>query len=276
MGVGHYTETDVRESARAFTGWGLRRREFVFNPFQHDSGMKTFLGRTGDFDGDDITDIILEQPAAWKFISRRLFTFFAHDDPDPETVAGLAETFWASNYSIKAVVRQILTSPEFYSARAYRAKIKSPAELVVGIVRSLGIETDGRPLRGATDTMGQSLLAPFDVSGWPGGPTWINGTTLLQRLNFANGAATARSRIFSFNPAEVLVERGISSPEGAVDYFVSFLLDGNISPEQREIMLGYVRAPQPSTTARARNLAADERLRSLVYFILASPDYQLA
>ncbi len=202
LGVGNYSEPDVRESARAYTGWGLRRREFEFRPFQHDFDSKTFLGRTGNFDGDDVTDIILEQPAAAEFISRKLFGFFAYDDPEPEVVAGLAAAFKDSGYSIKAVMRQIFNAPEFYSDRAYRAKVKSPTELVAGIVRSLGVETDGRLLPGAVDGMGQTLFAPFDVSGWPGGAAWITSTTLLQRLNFANIMATSR------NPTPVPLQPG--------------------------------------------------------------------
>ena len=275
MGVGNYSETDVRESARAFTGWGLRRRQFEFNSFQHDYGSKTFLGRTGEFDGDDITEIILEQPAAAEFITRKLFAFFAYDDPEPETVAALAATFRDSRYSIKAVMRQILNSPEFYSERAYRAKVKSPPELIAGIIRTLGMETDGRVLPGAVSSMGQTLFAPFDVSGWPGGAAWITTTTLLQRLNIANAVASGRSRALMFNPGQLLQGQGVSSLDAAVDYFVTLLLDGGLSQEQREVALAYLERRSPLGGSRP-NLVADEKVRSLVYFILASPEYQLA
>ena len=275
LGVGNYSETDVRESARAFTGWGLRRREFEFRSFQHDFGSKTFLGRTGDFDGDDITDIILEQPAAAEFITRKLFAFFAYDDPEPETVAALTATFKDSRYSIKAVMRQIFNSAEFFSERAYRAKVKSPAELVAGIIRTLGIEMDGRVLPGAVSSMGQTLFAPFDVSGWPGGAAWITTTTLLQRLNFANSVASGRSRALLFNPGQLLQGQGVSSLDAAVDYFVTLLLDGGLSREQRETALAYLEGGSPLGGSRT-NLVADEKVRSLVYFILGSPEYQLA
>jgi uncharacterized protein (DUF1800 family) len=278
MGVGNYSETDVRESARAFTGWGLRRREFEFRSLEHDFETKTFLGRTGDFDGDDVTDIILEQPAAAEFITRKLFAFFAYDDPEPGMVVSLMATFRDSRYSIKAVMRQILNSPEFYSDRAYRDKVKSPAELVAGIIRTLGIETDARVLRGAVNNMGQVLFAPFDVSGWPGGAAWITTTTLLQRLNFANSVATGRNvggRALPFNPAQLLQGQGITSTDAAIDYFVTLLLDGRLSREQRETVVAYLERPNPLGGSRL-NLVADEKVRSLVYFILASPEYQLA
>src|SRR5579875_2788780 len=155
LGIGHYTEQDVRESARAFTGWVVRRQragggavafESVFNPRLHDDGEKTFLGQTGRFGGDDIIDIIVRQPASAQFIARKLFSFFAYPDPDDEVLAPLVAAYTASGYSIRALVRAILTSDAFYAPAAYRALIKSPAELVAGTARLLGIETDGRGL----------------------------------------------------------------------------------------------------------------------------------
>lgn len=277
MGIGHYTEADVRESARAFTGWGLRKKHFVFTATQHDFGSKTFLGHTGNFDGDDIIDIIMEQPATAEFISGKLFAFLVHDDPEPATLASLAETFRSNHYSIEAVVRQILTSPEFYSEKAYRAKIKSPAEMVSGTVRSLGIETSGRALRRLTDRMGQSLFNPFDVSGWLGGPTWINSSTLLQRLNFANLVAISSKRDLPFKPSKLVTEAGAApSVEGAVDYFISLLLDGDLPSKEREILVGFLNTLGRLSLSTGVQDAGEKHLRSLVYLVLASPDYQLA
>ena len=276
MGIGHYTETDVRESARAFTGWGLKRKEFFFRSNHHDFGFKTFLGESGDFDGDDIVDIIMKQPVAAEFISRKLFEYFAYDAPDPDTVARLADTFRSSKQSIKAVVREILTSTEFYSSRAYRTKIKSPVEMVASTVRTLGIETDGKVLLKPTNNMGQSLFNPPDVSGWPGGLTWINSSTIVHRLNFANQIATARRRNFRFDPYEIVAQLNITSVEGMVDYFISVLLDGNVPPQEREILVAYVRAMENIPVSLGKkNHIADEKLRSLVYLVMASPDYQL-
>ncbi len=276
-GIGHYTETDVRESARAFTGWGLRQNAFSFNPAQHDTGAKTFLGKTGNFDGDDIIDIIMQQPATAEFISRKLFSFFAYDHPEPAIISSLARTFRESNYSIKAVVRQILSSPAFYSPKAYRAKIKSPAELVAGTVRTLGLETDGIILRGVTDRMGQTLFNPFDVSGWAGGATWINSTTLIERFNFMNRMATARGRALELNLRSMLIPQLIFAPADALEYFVALLLDGNMPSQEKDILLAFLKGldslPLPAGT---RSPTEDEKSRSLLYLVLASPDYQLA
>ncbi|MDO8715796.1 MAG: DUF1800 domain-containing protein [Dehalococcoidales bacterium] len=277
MGVGNYTEGDVRESARAFTGWLITRGVFSFNLSQHDDGLKLFLGRTGNFDGDDIIDIIMEQPVTAEFMCRKLFSFFAYDDPSPEVVSKLTSTFLNTKYNIREVMRQILTSPEFYSAKAYRTKIKGPAELVAATVRTLNIGTDAAGLPGYADRMSQSLFNPFDVSGWPGGVVWINSNTLLQRLNFANTVSIARTANFQFNPQETVQRLNISSADGFIDHFIGLLLDGNMSDEERGILKAFGSALDiPGGLANGTSTVVDEKLRSLVYLIMASPDYQLA
>ncbi|MBI2850906.1 MAG: DUF1800 domain-containing protein [Chloroflexi bacterium] len=277
MGVGNYTEGDVRESARAFTGWLLSQKVFLFNFAQHDNGSKFFLGRTGNFDGDDIIDIILEQPATAEFISRKLFSFFAYDDPSPEVISRLTSTLRETKYSIKEAMRQILTSPEFYSVKAYRAKIKSPAELIAATVRTLGIQTNAAGLPGFGDRIGQSLFNPYDVEGWPGGATWINSNTLLQRLNFANTVSIARSANFQFNPLEMTQRLKLSSADEVINHFANLLLDGNISDEERGILTAFGNSLDiPGGFTNGTSPVVDEKLRSLIYLILASPDYQLA
>ena len=276
MGIGPYTEADVRESARAFTGWGLKKKDFIFRENQHDYGTKTFLGRTGEYSGDDIVDIIMEHPATAQFVCRKLFTFFVHDDPEAATLTSLARTFNDTRYSVKAVMRQILTSPDFYSSKAYRAKIKSPAEFVAGTVRVLGIETDGRPLNALTDRMGQILFSPFDVSGWPGGAAWINSSTLLQRLNFANKIATARSRSFKFDPLQVAQDHGFNTAAAALNHFILLLLDGQAPSQDRQILLDYAQGLDGLSGSGNPSATVDEKLRSLVYLVMSSPDFQLA
>ena len=233
--------------------------------------------RADNFDGDDIINIIMEQPVTTEFVCRKLFSFFAYDDPSPEVVSRLASTFRNTKYSIREVMRQILTSPEFYSAKAYRAKIKSPVELVAATVRALNIETDAAGLPGFADRMSQSLFNPFDVSGWPGGASWINSNTLLQRLNFANTVSIARSSNFQFNPQETARRLNISSVDRFIDHFTGLLLDGNISDEERGILKAFGSALDiPGGFANGTSPVVDEKLRSLVYLIMALPDYQLA
>jgi hypothetical protein len=184
MGEGHYTEEDIKESARAFTGWSSDWEKFVYNKGNHDTGVKTFLGRTGEFDGWDIVDIILEQPVTAEFICGKLCRFFAYPDPEPELVQGLAKTFRSSGYELKPVLRQLFLSEAFYSDRAMCTQIKSPVQLMVQMSADLGIDQPPYEyMASAAATLGQNLLHPPNVKGWDGNEAWINANTLLGRYN---------------------------------------------------------------------------------------------
>ena len=214
----------------------------------------------------------MEQPVAAQYIARRLFTSFVHDDPDPHSIEPLAEIFSSKGYDIRAMMRHILNSEEFYSPRAYRAKIKSPAELVVGAIRTLGAETTAQQLPAVTGWLGQELLNPPDVAGWPGGISWINSTTLLQRANMANLLTNpGRNQNLDTRPAFSYAER--PSPQQAVEHYLVLLLDGQMPTEEQEVLQAYLRALGINHHS---DQLSDSALRGLVYLILASPDYQLA
>jgi hypothetical protein len=185
MGVGHYTERDVREAARAFTGWTNDALEFKFDAAQHDAGEKTFLGRTGPFNGEDIIDIILEQPVTAEFVSAKLYRYFVRDGISAPVQAALGRTFRGSGYQIRPLLKQIFLSRDFYSPPAYATQIKGPVQLVVSTYRKLGLrEVPTIPDFGRmTGGLGQSLFDPPNVAGWAGGRTWITPSTLLQRGN---------------------------------------------------------------------------------------------
>ena len=185
MGVGHYTEPDVREAARAFTGWTNNVLAFRFDADQHDSAEKTFLGRTGPFNGEDIIDIILEQPVTAEFVSAKLYRYFVREEVSTGVRASLGRTFRESGYQIKPLLKQIFLSRDFYSAPAYATEIKSPVQLVVSTYKKLGLrEVPTIPDFGRmTGGLGQSLFDPPNVAGWAGGRTWITPSTLLQRGN---------------------------------------------------------------------------------------------
>ncbi len=197
LGVGHYTEKDVREAARAFTGWRTDGAEFAFNAASHDGGAKTVLGRTGNWDGGDVVRIVLEQPAAARFLVRKLYRFFVSEaDQVPEALLEpLCESFRKSDYDIAALLRTILSSRHFYSSHAFRQRVKGPVEFVLGAVQAVcrryaEDEPDYRPLPqqmlvGELAELGQALFAPPNVKGWPGGKAWLNTGTLLERSNFA-------------------------------------------------------------------------------------------
>jgi len=185
MGVGNYTERDVREAARAFTGWTNNVLDFKFDAAQHDADEKTFLGRTGPFNGEDIIDIILKQPVTAEFVSGKLYRYFVREDVPASVRASLGRTFRESGYQIKPLLKQIFLSRDFYSPPAHATQIKSPVQLVVSTYKKLGLrEVPTIPDFGrTTGGLGQSLFDPPNVAGWAGGRTWITPSTLLQRGN---------------------------------------------------------------------------------------------
>ena len=185
LGVGNYTEQDIREGARAFTGWTNDVLDFKFDAEQHDFDEKTFLGQTGPFDGGDIIRIILEQAAAAEFISARLYRFFVRDELDVAVRAELAATLRDADYELQPLLSQIFLSRDFYSPASYATQIKSPAHLVVSTYRKLGLtELPTIPdFNRLVAGLGQTLFNPPNVAGWAGGRTWITPATLLQRGN---------------------------------------------------------------------------------------------
>ena len=185
LGVGNYTEHDIREGSRAFTGWTNDVLEFNFDADQHDFGEKTFLGRTGPFDGDDIIDIILDQPAAAEFVAAKLYRFFVREDMADEVRADLGATFRDARYELKPLLTRIFLSRDFYSPASYATQIKNPVQLVVSTYRKLGLrELPTIPdFHALTSSLGQRLFNPPNVAGWAGGRTWITPATLLERGN---------------------------------------------------------------------------------------------
>jgi len=184
MGRGNYTEQDVKEAARAFTGWGANAKgDFVFRRFQHDDGSKTVLGRTGNFDGDEVLDILLDQKQTAKFISQKIYRFFVNDTIDQLKADWLADRFYKSDYDISKLMEDIFTSDWFYDEKNIGCKIKSPVELLVGIQRMLPMKLENEEaLLLLQRLLGQILFYPPNVAGWPGGKTWIDSSTLMMRM----------------------------------------------------------------------------------------------
>ena len=187
LGEGQYGEADIREAARAFTGWSIEPEtgDYRWRPFLHDDGQKTVLGRSGNFDGDAVLDILLARPATAEFITRKLWREFVSPESDDAEVRRIAMRFRDSGYDIRTALRWLLLSPAFWSQEARGSLIKSPVDLVVGTLRSFQFETgDALPFAIVTAGLGQNLFAPPNVKGWPGGEAWINSSTLLARKQF--------------------------------------------------------------------------------------------
>jgi uncharacterized protein (DUF1800 family) len=188
MGEGHYSEHDVKEAARAFTGWSLDRETgtFLRRPAWHDTGEKTLLGRTGGFDGAEVLDILLARPETAEFICAKLWKEFVSPTPDAREVKKLAGIFRDARYEMKPLLRAMLLSDAFWAPENRGTLVKSPVELVIGTLKLLDVRPmELRPAVIACATLGQNLFAPPNVKGWPGGDAWINSATLLARKQVA-------------------------------------------------------------------------------------------
>jgi hypothetical protein len=204
LGVGNYTEQDVKEGARAFTGWHTNENgdAYEFNASEHDDGPKTFLGQKGKWNGDDVVRILLDQPQAARFLVRKLYRYFiseTHEPPDT-LLEPLAASFRKSDYDIAALMKMMLRSRHFFSEYAYRQRLKSPVEFVLGAARAVVHPTEEQetvrlppgPLANRMAAMGQELFTPPNVKGWPHGKSWLNTSTVLARNNFAQQVASGR------------------------------------------------------------------------------------
>ncbi len=305
-GIGNYTEEDVKAAARAFSGWNLRRDDFRFNPAQHDNTLKTFLGKTGNWNGDDIVDILVAHPATARRLCTQLFTQFAYPNPEPAVMDALIQTYYASGYDIRAVMSRIFHSEAFYSPKARFAVIKSPALYVAGTVRMLGmaqaLELPAAEITPANDmaanpaappavtakqgsrraigrrigvlaglptamrSMGQELFAPPTVKGWDGGEAWINTSTLLARVAFADQVSRSRYllggqtlRLMGYLRLNDL------TPEAFVDLLAYRLGPLPLSPATRQTLVGYVNGPG----------LLEDRLRGVLPLLMATPEYQV-
>ena len=184
MGRGNYTEADVKEAARAFTGWGANGRgEFVFRKFQHDGGSKTVLGKTGNFDGDEVLEILLGRRQTAKFIAQKAYKFFVSEKMEAQRIEWLADRFYKNDYDISALMQDIFTSDWFYDEKNIGTRIKSPIELLVGMQRMLPMKIENEEaLLLLQRVLGQILFYPPNVAGWPGGKTWIDSSTIMMRI----------------------------------------------------------------------------------------------
>lgn len=277
LGLGNYTEDDVKNAARAFTGWTLdRNRDFRFRPNLHDDGEKMFLGRTGNFTGEDIIGIIVSQPISQRFIARKLLTFYLYSDPEPELTERLASVYALSGYDIAKTMGAVLRSNVFYSMRAYRAVPKSPVEFAVGLLRYFGAEQIPLGTPYAIGRMGQELLAPPSVKGWDGGPAWINTSTMLARFNAVNALAQNRKPAAAMlNPATIVRAAGEMDASRVLEYITSTAIQDDLTSETRRTLMDYLQATHaPNPTAFGPE-NYEERIRGVLALVLNSMPNQL-
>lgn len=280
LGIGNYTEHDIKESARAFTGWQTLPTGFFFNQNQHDYGSKTFLGVTGDLNGDDIVDILVAQKATSRFLAKKLIKYFAMDDPDEGYVNRVADVYINSKYNMRKVMHALFTDDVFLSDRAYHAKIKSPAELVVGSLKTMQVKKLDADLPNVMARMGQDLLMPPNVKGWDGGQAWIATDTMMERFNFANRVTSEKfAQMEKYTSmADLMDKQGLKSAGDVVDYFLSLMVDSDVPAGTRSKLVAYVSSDIKGSPVRQvpDDKTLDCKMRGLVHLIMTLPTYQLA
>ena len=303
MGVGmdgqfNYTEDDVKECSRAFTGWtianaipgqpyGRYEAQFVYNPYDHDDGVKTFLGETGHFNGEDIIDIIVKQPATARFLARQLYSYFVADEAqvpswmdtppqDLETIKMLEEEYFRSGYDIRSMLQVLFNSDAFKNARFSR--IKSPVETVVGTLRLIGDWTSPKPgfefIFDEMKFMGQEPLNPPSVEGWHTGSEWIDGGTLVHRINFTAdfvgntdfpGIQEIINRLAADGPT--------ISPEGLVDGCLRMLGHYEMSDENRRRLVAHA---QKGGELHTNTEEFPQQVGQMLQLIVATKEYLYA
>jgi uncharacterized protein (DUF1800 family) len=290
LGEGHYSQQDVSEAARAYTGWTLDpdTQGYVWRANLHDDGVKTVLGQGGPFDGDQVLDILLARPETATFVTTKLWREFLSDTPDPAQVAPIAARFRASHYDIKVALRGIFLSDAFWDDSNRGMLVKSPAEFVVGTLREFDIGYDNTAsFAGEIRTLGENLFYPPNVKGWPGGQTWINSSTLLARKQFveqlfrATEAAAAHhaQNGMSQNPkGAAMVRRAMARVgQGGVRFDIdTWLAQYNTTPSAKaglsaELQLQHAVLPLAPVDAIETDSTASAYLEAL----LMDPAFQL-
>ncbi|HLX26262.1 MAG TPA: DUF1800 domain-containing protein [Candidatus Cybelea sp.] len=272
LGVDNYTEHDVRESARAWTGWHVVRRTDAvsFDEDLHDNGTKTFLGHTGNFNGDDIVDIIFDQPQCARFFAASLLNWFVYNDPEPELVDAVAGIIREHRYDLSPVLGVVLSSNVFHGERSYRALVKSPVEFVVGTYKTLGLPAIGETAIPALQQMGQRLFFPPSVAGWPGGKNWLTSGTMIERQNFLTRLLGSQTL-----DASSWLRRIPIAPKSAAALLAQTIVQNDVSPASFNELEGYLGGAGSAALASLSAENYDQRITGAVYLAMATPAYQL-
>jgi uncharacterized protein (DUF1800 family) len=306
MGIGNYTEQDIKECARAFTGWTLGNAEYLvtrankasiwpysriawhfeYREYDHDDGVKTFLGEQGRFNGEDIIDIIARQESTAHFICTRLFQYFAADEVDQEgeqVIQDMANAYFESKYEIRSVLRTLFNSDYFKSEKAHFARVKGPVELVVGALRQAG--TYRTPTLGVeqltqyTMYMGQQIFQPPSVEGWHEGVEWIDSGTLVERVNFVGKELgnVKNPGIRRILDRLALESGGTFSPEELVDHCLHLLGPVPVGEDTREALVEYAsRGGVLHLEGHQPGDESEQRVGDLLRLVASTREFQLA
>ncbi|HNU87275.1 MAG TPA: DUF1800 domain-containing protein, partial [Ferruginibacter sp.] len=295
MGRGNYSENDIKEAARAFTGWGFNPQGgFMFRRNQHDDGVKTVLGKSGNFSGEDIISLLTEQRQTALFISRKIYKYFVNENADEVKVAWLADRFYKSGYDIKKLMEDIFTSSWFYDEKNVGTRIKSPVELLCGIRRLLPMQLENDQSQLLFErALGQVLFFPPNVAGWPGGKSWIDSSSLMLRLRIpqiltANEMMDIRPKADDDVQMGQMMEAGIKRMKEAVKGGTATIEWASVNKIfekiPREKLLETISATVLQTKGRTSTAVLDKYvntenrenfIKSTVVNLMSTPEYQL-
>ncbi|TSJ43849.1 DUF1800 domain-containing protein [Mucilaginibacter corticis] len=285
IGRGNYTEQDVKESARAFTGWGFDRNgEFKFRPFVHDNGQKTFLGKTGNFKGEDIIDILFGKKETARFVGNKLYKYLVNETPDPAHVDTMADVFYNANYEIKPLLEYVFTADWFYGDKNVGNLVKSPVELIVGLNRQFGINYQ-RPevLLQFQKVLGQVLFYPPNVAGWPGGRSWIDSSSLMYRLKIPSTVLNGGVIDFTgkADPEDEAFLATMHTQQENVNMRVQAQPDwnkflGEIPKGMNKTSIAEFMLQPKLSNALMSSINQSTNIKAMVIEVVSSPEYQLS
>ena len=270
LGIGNYTEKDIQELARCFTGWEIQYGAFKFNRYQHDYGTKTVVGKSGNFDGGDSVKVLLEQPAAARFLCGKLARYFITDESDlsPELIEPLAQELRESDYTFAPVLETLLTSRLFYSSASLGKKVRSPVELGIGLLRSLEATAGLPQIAEQIRELGQMPLFPPNVKGWPGGMAWINSSTLLGRANFVRQLVQDNDTLFGGVTLEAYIDKlGWKTADQVVDNLSELLLAVPLPKDVRSQLVAQI---------ERGNEGRLTKLKKTIHTLGSLPEFQMA
>jgi uncharacterized protein (DUF1800 family) len=291
LGIGNYSEEDIQQAARTFTCYKIDPRTMAFRTaeFERDDGEKKIFGRTGNFSADQFIDLILEKPACARHIAKKLWTFFAYDDPAPALVEQLAESLRGAKYELRPVMAEILRSAEFYSPAAIRSQVKGPIQWLVQTARELELELPrGQVVMNVLRPLGQVPFMPPNVKGWNGGRAWINASTLLMRYNMAGLLASGGGQemmrmmtrdggpqmagpegapVRALDLAKLAPPKLREDPKVLVKALAFRLYHAELTPKEQEIFLKYLEEQAGGNS--------DRIVSGLLQLMMSTPEFQL-
>ncbi len=287
LGRGNYTETDVKEAARAFTGWSFDDKlTFFVNKSNHDTGIKTFFGQTGNLDGDDILNAILQKKQCARFITEKIYRYFVNEIPDSDRVEKLAEVFYLSGYNIEKLMRIIFSSEWFYDKKNIGVKIKSPMELLAGLMKTFEVRMhDGSRFLAYMRMTGQVIFQPPNVGGWPIGRGWIDNSRLMVRLNLPFFIFETRHPIIqpeeSYDAQDAMIGKDADKPGSLITYSFDAISKNFIDTDEGKLaqnMMNYLLLTDTKNIILkiiTDNRKENNLVKATALHILSLPEYQL-